>query len=139
MAFSIFQSDFFYSGGGLVTKSCPTFATAWTGACLAPLSMGFSRQGYWSGLPFPSPGDLSDPGIEPGSPALQADSLQTELQGKPHFIHTITLRYRPNKHHFSHFIEGKVETQLRNKPEISQVGSFQTRKRTLNSIMFSLC
>ena len=45
--------------------------------------MGFSRQGYWSGLPFPSPGDLPDPGIEPRSPALQADSLPTELQGKP--------------------------------------------------------
>ena len=47
----------------------------WTVACQAPLSMEFSRQEYWSGLPFPSPGDLPDPGIEPGSPALQADSL----------------------------------------------------------------
>ena len=46
------------------------------------MTMRFSRQGYWSGLPFPSPGDLPDPGIEPGSPALQADSLLTELQGK---------------------------------------------------------
>ena len=45
--------------------------------------MRFSRQGYWSGLPFPSPEDLPNPGIEPGSPALQADSLPTELQGKP--------------------------------------------------------
>ena len=44
------------------------------------MSMRFSRQGYWSGLPIPSPRDLSDPGIEPGSPALQADSLPTELQ-----------------------------------------------------------
>ena len=49
----------------------------------APLSMRFSRQGYWNGLPFPSPGDLPNPGIEPRSPALQADSLPTELQGKP--------------------------------------------------------
>ena len=49
----------------------------------APLSMGFSRQEHWSGLPFPSPGDLPDPGIKPGSPALQADSLPTELRGKP--------------------------------------------------------
>ena len=48
-----------------------------------PLSMGFSRQEYWSGLPFPSPGDLPDSGIEPGSPALQADSLPSELRGKP--------------------------------------------------------
>ena len=44
--------------------------------------MGFSRQGYWSGLPFPSPGDLLDPGIEPGSPALQADALPSESLGK---------------------------------------------------------
>ena len=49
----------------------------------APLSMGFSRQEYWSGLPFPSPGDLPDAGIDSGSPALQADSSLTELQGKP--------------------------------------------------------
>ena len=46
------------------------FATPWTVAYQAPPSMGFSRQEYWSGLPFPSPGDLSDPGIEPGYPAL---------------------------------------------------------------------
>ena len=46
------------------------------------LSMGFSRQGYWSGLPFPSLGDLPDPGIEPGSPALQSDALPSELLGK---------------------------------------------------------
>ena len=52
-----------------------SFATPWTVACLAPLSMGFSRQEYWSGLSFPSPGDHLDPGIEPMSPALQADFL----------------------------------------------------------------
>ena len=51
------------------------FATPRTVARQAPLSMGFSRQEYWSGLPFPSPGDLPDPGIEPRSPALQADAL----------------------------------------------------------------
>ena len=54
----------------------------WTVAYEAPLSMEFSRQEYWSGLPFPSPGDLSDLGIEPGSPALQADTLPSEPQGK---------------------------------------------------------
>ena len=70
-------------GGGLVAKSCPTLATPWIVACQAPLSMGFSRQEYWSGLPFPSPGDLPVPGVEPRSPALQADSLSTELWGKP--------------------------------------------------------
>ena len=57
----------------LVTQSCPTLRP-WTVA-LAPLSMGFSRQEYWSGLPFPSPGDLSNPEIEPRSPVLQAVSF----------------------------------------------------------------
>ena len=57
------------------------FVTPWTVAYQAPLFMGFSRQEYWSGLPFPSPGDLPDPGIEPGSPALEADSLTSEPQG----------------------------------------------------------
>ena len=71
------------SGGGLVTKLCPTLTTPWTLACRAPLSMEFSRQEYWSGLPFPSPGDLPDPGIKPRSPVLQADSLPTELGRKP--------------------------------------------------------
>ena len=52
--------------------------TPWTAACRAPPSFGFSRQEYWNGLPFPSPGDLPHPGIEPGSPALQADSLTSE-------------------------------------------------------------
>ena len=51
------------------------FVTPWTVVCQAPLSMAFSRQDYWSGLPFPSTGDLPHPGIEPKSPALQADSL----------------------------------------------------------------
>ena len=54
-------------GGGLVAQSCPTFATPWTAACQAPLSMGFSRQEYWSGLPFPSPEDHPDPETEPVS------------------------------------------------------------------------
>ena len=64
---------------GLVIKSCLTLMTPRTVACQAPLSMGFSRQEYWGGLPFPTPGHLPDPGIEPGSPALQADPLPTEL------------------------------------------------------------
>ena len=62
----------------LVAKSCLTLSNAWTVACQAPLSMGFSRQEYWSGLPFPSPEDLPNQGIKPGSPELQADSLPTE-------------------------------------------------------------
>ena len=54
------------NGGGLAVKLCLTLATPWTVACQNPLSMGFSRQEYWSGLPLPSPGDLPDPGIETG-------------------------------------------------------------------------
>ena len=60
-------------------QSCPTLVTPWTVAYQALLYMGFSRQEYCSGLPFPSPGDLPDPGIEPRSPALQADSSPTDL------------------------------------------------------------
>ena len=59
------------------------FATPWTAAYQAPPSMGFSRQEYWSGLPFPSPEDLPDPGIKPRSPTLQADALTSEPSGKP--------------------------------------------------------
>ena len=55
------------------------FATPWTVAYQAPPSMGFSRQEYWSGLPFPSPRDLPDPGIEPRSPAFQADALKGKI------------------------------------------------------------
>ena len=64
------------------------FAALWTIAHQAPLSKGFSRQEYWSGLPFPSPGDLSNPGIEPTSltsPALEADSLPLAPPGKPSY------------------------------------------------------
>ena len=61
-------------GGGLITKLCPTLATPLTVACQAPLSMRFSRQEYWNGVPFPSPGDLHDPGIK-----LRSPSFPTEL------------------------------------------------------------
>ena len=57
--------------------------TPWTAAYQALPSMEFSRQEYWSGVPFPSPGDLPNPGIKPGSPALQADALTSEPPGKP--------------------------------------------------------
>ena len=68
------------------------FVTPWIAACQAPLSMGLPRQECWSGLPFPSSGDLPNPGIEPGSPVLQADSLPTELSGKPaHFTNSYCL------------------------------------------------
>ena len=65
----------------LVAQSCLTLVTPWAVAHQAPLSMEFSRQEYWSGLTFPSPGDLPDPGIKPGSPALQAGSLPSEPPG----------------------------------------------------------
>ena len=69
--------------GGLVAQSCPTLATPWTVAHQAPLSMGFSTQGFWSGLPFSSPGDPPNPGIEPRFPALQAASSPSVPPGKP--------------------------------------------------------
>ena len=62
------------------------FATPWTVAYQAPPFMGFSRQEYWSGLPFPSPGDLPDPGIKPRSPTSQADALTSEPPGKPKHV-----------------------------------------------------
>ena len=65
------------------------FATPWTVDHKAPLSVGLSRQEYWSGLPFPSPGDLSNPGFEPGSPTLQADTLPSELSRKSYSTHML--------------------------------------------------
>ena len=62
------------------------FATPWIVAYQAPLSMGFSRQEYWSGLPFPSPGHLHNPGIEPRSPSLQANALTSGPPGKPFYM-----------------------------------------------------
>ena len=66
------------------------FATLWTVAHQARLSMGFSRQEYWSGLPFPSPGELPNPGIESGSPTLQADGLTSEPPGKLSNCHLLS-------------------------------------------------
>ena len=71
-------SDF----GAPKSKVFATPWTPWTVACQAPPSMGFFRQEYWSGLPFPSAGDLPDPGIKPRSPTLQADALTSEPSGK---------------------------------------------------------
>ena len=79
------------NGGGLVAKLCLTLAARWTEEPGKLQFMGFSRPEYWSRLPFPSPGDLPNPGIEPRSPALEADSLPTELQGKPKIL--ISLRH----------------------------------------------
>ena len=69
------------------------FMTPWTVARQAPLPRAFSRQECWSGLPFPFPGDLPDPEVEPGSPVLQADSLPTELQGEPHITSLVPILF----------------------------------------------
>ena len=81
----------------LVAQSCPTLCNSMdnSGSDSSPLSMGFLRQEYWTGLPFASPGDLPNPGIEPGSPALQADSSPTELQGKPYNYKKICANHSP--------------------------------------------
>ena len=71
--------DYFGDYDGLVAKLCPTLVTPSPVASQAPLSMGFSSQEYWSGLPFPSPGGLPNSGIKPGSPALQGDSCIADL------------------------------------------------------------
>ena len=63
------------------------FVTPWNVPCHTPLSMGFSRQEYWSGLPFASPGDLPDPGIEPAPPALAGGFFTTTLPGKPNIAY----------------------------------------------------
>ena len=75
-----------------VTQSCQLFRTPWTVAYQAPPSMGFSRQDCWSRLPFPSPGDLPNPGIKPGSPTLQADALPSEPPSRRMQM-KITMRY----------------------------------------------
>ena len=72
-------------GGSLVAQSCLILCDPWTVAQQAPLSMGFSRQECWSGLLFPLPRDLPNLRIKPGSPALQADSLSSELSGKYYY------------------------------------------------------
>ena len=79
----------------IFTQSYLTLFGPTAGACQSLLSMGFSRQGYWSGLPFPSPGDLPNPGIEPRSPALQAESLPYEPPGM--FVFTKNSYMLPKK------------------------------------------
>ena len=73
------------SCGGSVTKSCQILAPPWIIACQAPLLMGFTRQECWSGLPFLSPGDLPDPGIELESPALAGRFSTSEPPGNPKY------------------------------------------------------
>ena len=77
------------------------FATPWTIAYQTLLSMGFSRQEYWNALPFPSPGDIPNPGIEPESPALQADALTSEPPGAKQF--RSTFKHPPTQINHLHF------------------------------------
>ena len=84
-----------YESESEVAQSCLTLCDPWTVAHQAPLSMGFSRQEYWSGLPFPSPGDLPDTGIKPRSPTLQADDLTSAPPGKPLNTRIQSLRKPP--------------------------------------------
>jgi len=79
--------------GGLVAKSCLALATPWTIACQAPLSMGFSRLEYWSGLPFPSPEDLPDPGIKPGLLHCKPILYQLSYEGSPQFHNNFFFLY----------------------------------------------
>ena len=91
----------------LVAQSCLTLCNphGLTVTCQAPLFMEFSKLKYWSGLPFPSPGDLPNPGIEPMSPALQVDSLLSEPPGKPS--------------RKTQYYQGNSSSQLRKSPEHS--------------------
>ena len=104
----LFFLFFFGAQGGLKVKvkllsHLQLFATSWPVAHQSPLSMGFSRQEYWSGLPFPSPGDLPNPGIEPRSPAPQADALTCEPPGfgvtkaAVHYF-TVSVDKKPDTH-----------------------------------------
>ena len=77
-------------------------ATLWTGAHQAPPSMGFSRQEYWSGLPFPSPQDLPNPGIKPMSPALAGRFFTTEPPGKPSLTHQCSKRFPQSCQSYPH-------------------------------------
>ena len=105
---------------GLVAQLCLTLATLWTAACQAPLSMGFSKQGYWSGLPFSSPGALPDPGMEPSSPALVNGSFATEPTGKSF----PSLTYRVNREDPIHATYLGVNTLSGTVSKWSQLGSY---------------
>ena len=95
----------------LVAKSCLTLETPWTIACQAPLSMGFPRQEYWSGLPFPSLRDLPDPGIKPVSPALTGGFFTTEPPRKL-LSRVYLICFQIFRHHFPLLLGGPVWWKL---------------------------
>ena len=104
--------------GGLFTRSCPTLVTPCTVVYQAPLSMGFTRQQYWSGLPFPSLGDLPNPGIKPRSPVLQADSIMDEyyscvcVYACIFFIHLFTDRHLGCFHIFASMNNDAIKMEV---------------------------
>ena len=100
------------------------FEILWTVARQAPLFMGFSRQEYWSGLPFPSPGVLPDPRIEPGSPALQADSLPSEPPGK--LLPFTTWLYPVDANCFKFLFMSNLLGEYKSAPLRSSLASMQT-------------
>ena len=104
------------------------FATPWTVAHQAPPSMGFSRQEYWSGLPLPSPGDLPNPGTEPGPPAFQADAFTSEPPGKKTAASNAVVRGRPNPI-WPVPLQEKADSE---RPEVQSVVAF-------SSCTFTLC
>ena len=93
----------------ILKKQRHYFVTSWTVAHQAPLSMGFSRQEYWSGLSFPSPGDLPNPGIKPWSPVLQVDSWPSEPLGKPKYVYSFNQIWKSFGHYFlKHFFSSPL-------------------------------
>ena len=93
--FQHFWTTFYFDITSII-QLCLTLCDPQTVAHQGPLSMVFSKQEYWSGLSFPSPGDLPDPGIKPGSPALQADSVLSELPGKPSILSCKQEQFKKN-------------------------------------------
>ena len=102
------------------------FATPWTIAHQAPLSMGFSRQEYWSGLPCPSPGDLPDPGINPSSPALAGGFFTAEPPGNPIYFSATSMILKSSKLQACSSWDRKVKVLKRELkyPQVFQVGSW---------------
>ena len=121
------------------------FATPWTAACQASSFLGFSRQEYWSGLPFPSPEDLPGPGIKPGSPALQADAFPSEPPGKPirllkdHNMQHASKNQHVNKRNF-HSSMHSLMNHFFKKQSLSQVSSLYRphESYTLTLVQFSM-
>ena len=112
------------------------FATPWTVAYQAPPSVGFSRQEYWSGLPFPSPGDLPNPGIEPGSPVLQADALPSE---PPRKSGCLTLAEWPHNYGYLVIVQLSLRTiRLSYSSSVYSCHLFLISSASVTSLLFVL-